>query len=70
MNFDKIWREITDINIFGLIFADVRDLPWISRLSTAKEEKHHGGKPRLHRPPATETCLELGETGFQPALST
>ena len=26
------------------IFADVRDLPWISRISTAREEKHRHGE--------------------------
>ena len=41
MKFDKIWREITDIQpIWIPRFLDVRDLPWISRISTAREEKH------------------------------
>ena len=73
MNFDKIWREITDINLFGF-----RDLCRCQRSSMDLQDIHcqgrkapARGKPRLHRPLATETCLELsGETRFQPALST
>ena len=63
MNFDKIWREITEINIFGLTFADVRDGNFdLQDIHCQGKAPAPRGKPRLHRPPATETCLELGET--------
>ena len=71
-NFDKIWREITEINIFGLTFADVRDGNFDLQDIHCQGRKAPAprGKPRLHRPPATETCLELGQTRFKAALST
>ena len=61
MNFEKIWREITEINIFGLTFADVRDGNF------DLQDIHCQGRKA---PVTTETCLELsGETRFE-ALST
>ena len=55
-----------DSEIFGCQRSsmDLQDIHCQGRKAPAR------GKPRLHRPLATETCLELGETRFQPALST
>ena len=63
MNFDKIWREITDIDIFGF-----RDFRRCQRSSMDLQDIHCQGRKA---PVTTQTCLELsGETRFQPALST
>jgi hypothetical protein len=56
LNFHKIWREITWNQHIWMseIFHGSPGYPLPRRKAR--------GKPRLHRPPATETCLELGET--------
>ena len=61
--FIRSGEKLHGINLFGLIFADVRDLPWIFRISTAREEKH---RPR----PGHRDLFGTRWNQVRPALST